>query len=105
MERIVLVSPWTNHGTYSELNYAVCERFCDRWLLVERAWIRIGKPSEAIEYVYDIDAPFSTIYEGFQVTRYVFNNREDYFANCTLTEESLFEGVPHFKWAVACELS
>jgi hypothetical protein len=104
MERIVLVSDWLDRGNYRELNYAICERFCDRWLLVERAWIRLGKPSEAIEYVYDINAPFSTIYEGFQVTRYIFNNREDYFANCTLDECNLLEGYPHFEWAVACEI-
>jgi len=105
MQRIVLVSNWLNRGSYRELKYAVCERFCDRWLLVERAWIRLGKPTEAIEYVYDINAPSTEIQEEFQLTRYIINNRDEYFEICSLHEENLIDGVPYFEWAVACELN
>ena len=29
------LSDWLDRGSYRELKYAICERFCDRWLLVE----------------------------------------------------------------------
>jgi len=105
MERVVLVSPWLNRGSYRELKYAVCERFCGHWLLTERAWIRLGKPSEAIEYIYNPEAPSSDIYEEFQVTKYVINNRDEYFKVCSIPEEYLLDGVPHFEWAIVCELN
>jgi hypothetical protein len=102
---ITLVSQWFNRGEYSELRYVKLMRFCDRWLVTQETWLRIGKPSETVEYIYDIDAPHSGVYEVFQGRCYVFNNREDFFAWCTLDESNIVDGVPHFNWASYCELN
>ena len=99
---ITLVSRWAL-SPIAEQRFMKVFRFHSHWIVFQEG-LRLFGRTEVATYLYNPKGKRAIQILEHEVV-FVFNDLDEYLAECSLGEGELIDGLPCPPWAVACKLT